>query len=115
MILSVLAIPDVTVIVLDATCLERNLNLVLQTLEITDRVVVCVNLLDEARRKKINENLKALAKSLHVPVIGTSAVSEQGLDNLMEELYTYAPSEEKLTITYPQPIEEAIASNYASA
>lgn len=102
--------PDVTVIVLDATCLERNLNLVLQTLEITDRVVVCVNLLDEARRKKINVNLKALAKSLHVPVIGTSAVSEQGLDNLMEELYTYAPSEEKLTITYPQPIEEAIAS-----
>lgn len=102
--------PDVTLIVLDATCLERNLNLVLQTLEITDRVVVCVNLLDEARRKKINVNLSALSNLLHVPVIGTSAVSEQGLDALMEGLYTYTPSDEKLTIIYPQPIEEAIAS-----
>lgn len=100
--------PDVTVIVLDATCLERNLNLVLQTLEITNRVVVCVNLLDEARRKKIHVNLGALSKMLHVQVVGTSAVSEQGLDELMEALYAYSPSDERLTITYPQPIEEAI-------
>jgi ferrous iron transport protein B len=45
--------PDVTVVVTDATCLERNLNLVFQTQEITDKVVVCVNLIDEANRKKI--------------------------------------------------------------
>ena len=45
--------PDAVVVVCDATCLERNMNLVLQTLEITDRVVVCVNLMDEARRKNI--------------------------------------------------------------
>ena len=52
--------PDATVIVTDATCLERNLNLVLQTLEITSNVVVCVNLLDEAKRKKISINLQLL-------------------------------------------------------
>ena len=52
--------PDVTVIVVDATCLERNLNLVLQTIEITDKVIVCVNLMDEAKRKGITVDLVKL-------------------------------------------------------
>ena len=51
--------PDGVVVVCDATCLERNLNLVLQTLEITDRVVVCVNLMDEAKQKNIRVDLEA--------------------------------------------------------
>lgn len=65
--------PDITVIVCDATCLERNLNLVLQIAEITPRIIVCVNLMDEADRKKIHVDLKKLEKSLHLPVIGMVA------------------------------------------
>ena len=61
--------PDAAVVVTDATCLERNLNLVLQTLEITDKVVVCVNLIDEAKRKKIHIDFNELSKRLGVPVI----------------------------------------------
>ena len=70
--------PDTTIVVTDATCLERNLNLVLQTLEITDKAVVCVNLLDEAKKKKIRIDLDELSLQLGVPVIGTSAVMEKG-------------------------------------
>ena len=61
--------PDATVIVLDATCLERNLNLVFQIMEITDNVIVCVNLLDEAKKKKIKIDLEKLSKNLGVPVV----------------------------------------------
>ena len=60
--------PDVTVIVVDATRLERNLNLVLQVLEITDRAVLCVNLMDEARRHKLTVDDRALARDLGIPV-----------------------------------------------
>ena len=59
---------DAVVVVVDATCLERNLNLVLQILEITNKVVVCVNLLDEAAKKKIEVNIKQLSQYLGVPV-----------------------------------------------
>jgi len=61
--------PDCTVIVVDATCLERNLNLVFQIMEITDNIIVCVNLLDEAKKKKIIVNLDKLSKRLGVPVV----------------------------------------------
>lgn len=76
--------PHVTIVVVDATCLERNLNLVLQILEMTDKVVVCVNLMDEARRKKIAIDVKRLSELLGVPVVGTSARSGAGLSELME-------------------------------
>lgn len=56
--------PDAVVVVCDATCLERNLNLVLQTIEITPRTVVCVNLMDEAKKKKIHVDIGALSKQL---------------------------------------------------
>ena len=75
--------PDVTVVVTDATCLERNLNLVLQTLDITKEVVLCVNLIDEAKRKQININLKELSNLLGIPVIATDARSNQGLEGLI--------------------------------
>ena len=65
--------PDATVIVVDATCLERNLNLVLQTIEITDKAIVCVNLMDEAKRKGITVDLVKLSLLLGIPTIGTSA------------------------------------------
>ena len=75
--------PDVTVVVVDATRLERNLNLALQILEITDRVVICVNLLDEARRHGIAIDLSRLSKELGVPVVGTSARQGEGVDELV--------------------------------
>jgi ferrous iron transport protein B len=75
---------DATVVVCDATCLERNLNLVLQTIEITSQVVVCVNLLDEAKKKGIHIDLEALSAFLGVPVVGTAARSGRGLGTLMD-------------------------------
>lgn len=103
---------DATVIVCDATCLERNLNLVLQTIEITKKVVVCVNLMDEAKKKKINIDLKKIAEKLGVPVIGTAARSKQGLDALMHCVrgVIESPNEqESIHIQYPAYIEEAIS------
>ena len=78
---------DVIVVVCDATCLERNLNLVLQTLEITNNILVCVNLLDEANKKKIDINLDLLEKKLGVPVVGKSAKNKKTLRSLVEKIY----------------------------
>ncbi len=78
--------PDVTVIVVDATRLERNLNLVLQVLEITDRVVVCLNLMDEARRRGIGVDANRLAQELGVPVVPTAARSREGIPALLEAI-----------------------------
>lgn len=103
--------PDATVIVTDATCLERNLNLVLQTLEITGSVVVCVNLLDEAKRKKINVNLRKLSELLGVPVVGTCARDGTGLPELMDSVYAMAnkgDSAPPIKIVYDDVIEEAV-------
>lgn len=61
--------PDLTVVVVDATCLERNLNLVYQTMELTSNVIVCVNLLDEAKNKGIFIDLDKLSLYLGVPVV----------------------------------------------
>lgn len=79
--------PDATVIILDATCLERSLNLVFQTFEITSNVIVCVNLLDEAKKKGIHIDLKKLSEFLGVPVVGSIAKKKKTLTNLMETIY----------------------------
>jgi ferrous iron transport protein B len=76
--------PDCTIVVTDATCLERNLNLVLQVLEISDKVVICVNLMDEARRKGLEVDLRTLARDLGVPVVGTVARTGEGLGALLQ-------------------------------
>lgn len=78
--------PDVTVIVVDATRLERNLNLVLQVLEITDRAVVCLNLMDEARRHRLQIDERLLAKELGVPVVPTSARQGEGIPDLLRAI-----------------------------
>lgn len=104
--------PDATVVVTDATCLERNLNLVLQVMEITSKVVVCVNLLDEARRKKIVVNLKQLAAELGVPVVGTIARSGEGLKELQQTLEDIVQNRRKVNPrlpVYDEDIEKAIA------
>jgi len=75
--------PDVTVVVVDACRLERNLNLALQVLEITDRVVVCLNLMDEAERKHLSVDAGRLSDELGVPVIPTSARYNKGLGDLL--------------------------------
>ncbi len=103
--------PDATVIVADATCLERNLFLVLHTLEITNHVVLCVNLLDEAARKKIHVDLNALENQLGIPVIGTSARSGKGLDRLMDAVYQISNGESSRSpyaIRYGDAVEQAI-------
>jgi ferrous iron transport protein B len=82
--------PDVTVIVVDATCLERNLNLVLQVLEITNRAVVCLNLVDEARRRGLDVDPRRLARDLGVRVIPTSARYGEGLGELMQAIAAVA-------------------------
>jgi ferrous iron transport protein B len=76
--------PDVTVIVVDATRLERNLNLALQVIEITDRAVICLNLLDEARRHGISVDERHLSRELGVPVIPCSARFGTGLPELLQ-------------------------------
>jgi ferrous iron transport protein B len=82
--------PDVTVIVADATRLERNLNLVLQVLEITDRAVVCLNLMDEAKRHGVTVDDRQLARDLGVPVVPTSARSGEGLPALLQVIHDVA-------------------------
>lgn len=82
--------PDVTLVVVDATRLERNLNLALQVMEITDRVVVCLNLMDEAARHGLQIDERTLSRDLGVPVIPTSARSRQGLDGLVAAVHEVA-------------------------
>lgn len=100
--------PDAVVVVVDAICLERNLNLVLQTLEITGRVVVCVNLMDEAERKKIKIDIGKLRSLLGVPVIGAAARTGRGLNELMDAVNEVDAETAPIIIRYSEEIERAI-------
>ena len=105
---------DAVVVVCDATCLERNLILVLQVLELTGKVLVCVNLMDEAKRLGIEVNLPALSQRLGVPVVGVSAGREQGLDDLRQAVadlvYADAPANPERA-----PVERVtLAERYAA-
>ena len=104
---------DVTIVVCDAVCLERNLNLVLQICEMTDNVIVCVNLMDEAIKKKIRIDLDKLSELLNVPVIGSSARSNIGLNKLLKtiEQTTY---NRPYKIKYNDVIENAINMIYSN-
>ena len=76
--------PDVTLVVVDATRLERNLNLALQVMEITDRVVVCLNLMDEAKRHGLAVDARELSSRLGVPVVAASARFGEGIAELLQ-------------------------------
>jgi GTP-binding protein len=78
--------PDCTVVVTDATALERNLNLVLQVMEITDKVVVAVNLMDEARRKGIKVDTRSLSRDLGVPAVPITARNGEGMQMLLSTI-----------------------------
>ncbi len=85
--------PDVTVIVVDASRLERNLNLVLQVLEITDRAVLCLNIMDEAKRHGISIDERTLSRDLGIPVVPTSARSNDGIPLLIQTIAQVANRE----------------------
>lgn len=103
--------PDAVVVVCDATSLERNLNLVLQTVEISKNVIVCVNLMDEAKKRGIEINLQRLSALLGVPVVGTAARNKKTLLKLTDTLDNI--TEEKrggFRVRYPEPVERATAA-----
>lgn len=103
--------PDATIIVLDATCIERNLNLVYQIMEITPNVIVCVNLLDEAKKKGISINLEKLSLMLGVPVVGTTARKPKTLKKLLDIIYEVCSSQTGYLpkkVKYIPIIEDAI-------
>lgn len=85
--------PDVTIVVLDATRLERNLNLAFQVMEITDRVVIALNLMDEARRHGLDVNARRLARELGVPVVPMVARRGEGVNDLMQMVAEVASGE----------------------
>lgn len=104
---------DAVIVVCDASCLERNLNLVLQTLELTPKVLVCVNLMDEAAKHHIQIDLPALSQALGVPVVGTAARDKQGLDGLLDALDSlteaaFAPTPKEFY--YPPLIETILTT-----
>jgi hypothetical protein len=102
--------PDAIIVVADATCLERNLNLVLQIMEISPKVVVCVNLMDEAARRKIRVDVEALSKELGVPCVPTTARDGVGLKELKDitlDIATGVIATTPRSITYEPHVEEA--------
>lgn len=100
---------DGVIIVCDGSCLERNLNLVLQVLEITPKALVCVNLLDEAAKKKITVDLEKLEKLLGVPVCGTAARSGKGLDNMLSRIGDMLGNAMSAPpVVYDEPVERAL-------
>ncbi|MGA9226189.1 MAG: FeoB small GTPase domain-containing protein [Mesobacillus sp.] len=105
--------PDLTIVVLDATALERNMNLALQVMELTEKVIVCINLIDEAEKMGIKINEKILMRRLGVPVIKISARNKTGLPLLldtMERVITGAIPCSPLKIAYDDETEQKIES-----
>ncbi len=104
--------PDATVVVADATCLERNLNLALQVMEITPKTILCLNLIDEARRKKIEVDCFKLEELLGIPVIATAARDKIGLDQLKDVVHQVAFGKirtQPKRLIYNEELEAAIA------
>ncbi|MTV49128.1 iron transporter FeoB [Heliobacillus mobilis] len=103
--------PDATIVVVDATCLARNLNLVLQVLEITPKAVLSVNLMDEAKSKGIHVDLDTLSRKLGVPVVGTTARTGAGLDELKEKVFQIAHGYEEtkpISVVYDPEVDEVV-------
>ena len=102
---------DAAVVVCDATCLERNLNLVLQTLELCPRTLVCVNLLDEAKRKGVEVDLPLLSQKLGVPVVGTSVRDKSSQTRLLAALddLVEGPAPTPVQVRYPSVLESSVA------
>ncbi|MGN0573234.1 MAG: ferrous iron transport protein B, partial [Acutalibacteraceae bacterium] len=102
--------PDIVAVVCDATCLERSMNLVLQTLEITENVIVLINLMDEAKRKGIIINEKRLSERLGVPVVGVSARKKKSLAPFIDAIEKMPCGGKAFRVEYPEAVEKAIAA-----
>lgn len=105
--------PDAVIVVCDSTCIERNLNLVFQVMELTDNVILCLNLLDEAKKKGIKIDKEKLEDKLGIPVVLTAARSGLGMDDLKETLNTVAKGEynfQNKPVYYDEEIESIINS-----
>ena len=103
--------PDLTVVVIDATSIERNLNLLYQIMEITDKILVCVNLIDEAKNKGIIIDLDMLSKELGVPVVSSIAKKKKNLKDLQNTIYDICVNDKKYTpkqITYTKILEDEL-------
>lgn len=103
--------PDCTIVIVDATALERNLNLALQVLEITDRVVICVNLMDEALRKGLEVDVRSLSRDLGVPAVPTVARTKEGLPQLVQTVADVISGEiqtKPLRTTPPPEVAKAL-------
>lgn len=103
--------PDAAIVVVDSTCLERNLNLVLQILEITSKVILCANLMDEAKRKGIHIDIRGLEEKLGIPVIPTVARSGKGIKKLktaIDDLICGRIITQPCRLQYSAQIEKAI-------
>lgn len=102
--------PNVTVVICDATCLERSLNIALQVIATVKNVIVCINMIDEANKKEIKIDFSQLSTILNVPVVAVSARQKQGINNLLNEidLMCQQPTKKSGKINYDKPIENAI-------
>lgn len=100
--------PDVVVVVCNATCLERNMNLLLQTLEITPNVIACVNMIDEAKQKGILIDREKLQKHLGIPVVYTSARDNVGMEDLKAEIAAFKSPASPASINYDDDIEKHV-------
>lgn len=105
--------PDAVIVVCDSTCIERNLNLVFQVMELTDNVILCLNLLDEAKKKGIKIDKDKLENKLGIPVVLTAARSGLGMDDLKETLNSVVKGEYKFKnkpVYYDDEIEKIVSS-----
>ena len=105
--------PDAVIVVCDSTCIERNLNLLFQVMELTDNVILCLNLLDEAKKKGIEINKNKLEKILGIPVVLTAARSGFGMDQLQDTLNKVVNNEydfKNKPVYYDDEIENIINS-----
>ncbi len=100
--------PDAVIVVCDATCLERNLNIVLQTLEITKNVVVCINLMDEAKKKGIKVESSVLSEKLGVPVVETAARDGKGLSGIFDAIDDVDKKQNAKETRYPEKYEQKV-------
>ncbi|WP_024620049.1 ferrous iron transport protein B [Metaclostridioides mangenotii] len=103
--------PDAVVVVCDATCLERNLNLLFQVMELTDKVILCINLVDEARKKGIVIDKDLLGEELGIPVVLTAARNGECMNELLMSIDTISSSTSSKsvkTIYYNEKIEEIV-------
>ncbi len=105
--------PDAVIVVCDSTCIERNINLLFQVMELTDNVILCLNLLDEAKKKGIEINKSKLEEILGIPVVLTAARSGYGMDELKETLNTVVHGNYKFNnkpVYYDDEIESMVNS-----